>query len=86
LAGGAADAQALWRQGLEESAARADELVAVGDDNGTVVSLRITVTVAQLVNTTLPEECTDALRSLRASHSRVGRMPLVAYDLSVCIL
>jgi len=39
---------------LEESAARADELVAAGDDNGVVVWRRITAAVAQLANTTPP--------------------------------
>ena len=36
---------------LEESAARADELVATSDDNGAAVWRRITVAVAQLANT-----------------------------------
>jgi len=39
---------------LKESAARADELVAAGDDNGAVVWRRITAAVAQLANTTPP--------------------------------
>jgi hypothetical protein len=41
LAGGAADAQTLSRQALEESAARAEELVAAGDDNGAAVWRRM---------------------------------------------
>ena len=39
---------------LEESAARAEELVAAGDDNGAAVWRRITDSVAQLANTTPP--------------------------------
>ena len=39
---------------LEESAARADELMAVGDDNGAAVWRRITFAVAQLANTIPP--------------------------------
>jgi hypothetical protein len=39
---------------LKESAARADELVAAGDDNGAAVWRRITAAVAQLANTTPP--------------------------------
>jgi len=39
---------------LEESAARSDELVAAGDDNGAAVWRRITAAVAQLANTTPP--------------------------------
>jgi len=39
---------------LEESAARADELVAAGDDNGAAVWRRITTAVADLANTTPP--------------------------------
>jgi len=39
---------------LEESAARADELVAARDDNGAVVRRRITAAVAQLANNTPP--------------------------------
>ena len=39
---------------LEESAARADELVAAGDDNGAAVRRRITAAVAQLANSTPP--------------------------------
>ena len=39
---------------LEESAARADELVAAGDDNGAAVWRRITAAVAQLANTIPP--------------------------------
>jgi hypothetical protein len=35
---------------LEESAARADELVAAGDDNGAAVWRRITTAVAELAN------------------------------------
>ena len=36
---------------FEESAARADELVAAGDDNGAAVWRRIIFAVAQLANT-----------------------------------
>jgi hypothetical protein len=39
-------------EALKESAARADELVAAGDDNGAAVWRRITAAVAQLANTT----------------------------------
>jgi hypothetical protein len=39
---------------LEESVARADELVAAGDDNGTAVWRRITTAVAEFANTTPP--------------------------------
>ena len=39
---------------LEESAARADELVAAGDDNGAAVWRRITIAVAELANATPP--------------------------------
>jgi hypothetical protein len=39
---------------LEESAARADELVAAGDDNGAAVWRRITTAAAQLANTIPP--------------------------------
>jgi hypothetical protein len=39
---------------IEESAARADELVAAGDDNGAVVWRRISAAVAELANTTPP--------------------------------
>ena len=39
---------------LEEGAARTDELVAAGDDNGAAVWRRITAAAAQLVNTTPP--------------------------------
>jgi hypothetical protein len=39
---------------LEESAARTDELVAAGDDNGAGVWRRITAAVTQLANTTPP--------------------------------
>ena len=39
---------------LEESAARADELVATGDDNGAAVWRRIMDTVTQLSNRTPP--------------------------------
>ena len=39
---------------LEESAARADELVAAGDDNGAAVWRRIIAAVAQLANETPP--------------------------------
>ena len=41
-------------EALKESAARADELMAVGDDNGAAVWRRITFAVAQLANTTPP--------------------------------
>ena len=37
-----------------ERSARADELVAAGDDNGAAVWRRITAAVAQLANTTPP--------------------------------
>jgi hypothetical protein len=37
---------------LEESAARAEELVAAGDDNGAAVWRSITAAVARLANTT----------------------------------
>ena len=40
---------------LEESAARSDELVAAGDDNGAAVWRRITAAVAHLANTTPPD-------------------------------
>ena len=43
---------------LEESAARSDELVAAGDDNGAAVWRRITAAVAHLANTT-PAGCID---------------------------
>ena len=39
---------------FEESAARADELVAADDDNGAGVWRRITAAVAQLANKTPP--------------------------------
>ena len=39
---------------LEENAARTDELVAAGDDNGAPVWRRITAAVAQLATTTPP--------------------------------
>ena len=39
---------------FEESAARADELVAAGDDTGAAVWRGITAAVAQLANTTPP--------------------------------
>jgi hypothetical protein len=39
---------------IDESAARADELVAAGDGNGAVVWRRISAAVAQLANTTPP--------------------------------
>ena len=39
---------------IEESAARADELVAAGDDNGAVVWRRTSAAVAELANTTPP--------------------------------
>ena len=39
---------------LEESATRADELTAAGDDNGAAVWHRITAAVAQLANKTPP--------------------------------
>ena len=39
---------------LEESAARANELVAAGDDNGAAVRRRITAAGAQLANKTAP--------------------------------
>ena len=39
---------------LKESAARADELAAAGDDNGAAVWRRITAAVAQLANSTPP--------------------------------
>ena len=39
---------------LEESSARADELMAAGDYNGAVVWRRITDAVPQLANTTPP--------------------------------
>jgi len=41
-------------EALEESAARADELVAASDDNGVAVWRRITTAVAELANTTPP--------------------------------
>jgi hypothetical protein len=41
-------------QAQAESAARVDELVAAGDDNGAAVWRRITFAVAQLANTILP--------------------------------
>ena len=41
-------------EALKESAARADELMAAGDDNGAAVWGRITAAVAQLANTTPP--------------------------------
>ena len=41
-------------EALKESAARADELVAAGDDNGAAVWRRITAAVAQLSNTIPP--------------------------------
>ena len=40
---------------LEESAARADELVAAGDDNGAPTWRRITQAVVQLANETPPD-------------------------------
>ena len=39
---------------LEESAARADELVAAGDDNGAAVWRRITTAVVELANMRIP--------------------------------
>jgi len=39
---------------LEESAARTDELVAAGDDNGAAVWRRISAAVRQLANKTPP--------------------------------
>ena len=39
---------------LEESAARADELMAAGDDNGAAVWCRIMDALTQLANTTPP--------------------------------
>jgi hypothetical protein len=39
---------------LEESATRADELAAAGDDNGVVVWRRITAAVGELANNTPP--------------------------------
>jgi hypothetical protein len=39
---------------LEDSAARADELVAAGDDNGAALWRRITTTFAEFANTTRP--------------------------------
>ena len=39
---------------LEESAARADQLVAAGDDSGEAVWRRITTAVTQLANATPP--------------------------------
>jgi hypothetical protein len=44
---------------LKESATRADELVAGGDDNGAAVWRRITDAVAHLANTSRPARCTD---------------------------
>jgi hypothetical protein len=44
----------LKHEALKESAARADELMAAGDDNGAAVWRRITAAVAQLENTTPP--------------------------------
>ena len=41
-------------EALRESAARAEELVAAGDDNGAAVWRRITDSVAQLANRTPP--------------------------------
>jgi len=41
-------------EALKESAARADELVAAGDDNGAAVWRRITFAVSQLANTAPP--------------------------------
>ena len=41
-------------EALKECAARADELVAAGDDNGAAVWRRITTAVADLANTTPP--------------------------------
>ena len=41
-------------EALKESAARADELLAAGDDNGAAGWRRITFAVAQLANTTPP--------------------------------
>jgi hypothetical protein len=40
---------------LEESAARAGELMSAGDNNGAAVWRRITTAVAPLANTTPPE-------------------------------
>ena len=44
------DDQALWKQTLDESIARADELAAQGDYNGQAVWRRITEAVTQLAN------------------------------------
>jgi triphosphoribosyl-dephospho-CoA synthetase len=41
-------------EALKESGARADELVAAGDDNGAAMWRRITDAVAQLANKTPP--------------------------------
>ena len=41
-------------EALKECAARADEFVAAGDDNGALVWRRITTAVAELVNTAPP--------------------------------
>ena len=41
-------------QALEESAARADELAAAGDDNGMATWRRIMAAVTQLANKTRP--------------------------------
>jgi hypothetical protein len=41
-------------EALKESAARADELMAAGDDNGAAVWRRITAAVVELANTTPP--------------------------------
>jgi hypothetical protein len=54
LAGGAAHAQALWRKGLDESAARADDLALAGDNDGAATWRRIMAAVEQLPNKTPP--------------------------------
>jgi hypothetical protein len=64
---------------LEESAARADELEAAGDENGAAVWRRITAAVVQLANNTPPGRM-HRLRSMRFRHRlhkslTIGQIP-----------